>query len=47
MTIKLKTMKTGDMDYTGDESQEFLQSLNSQNPDGGDITENTTKVTKQ
>lgn len=24
MTVKLKTMKTGDMDFTGEESQEFL-----------------------
>jgi len=47
MTVKLKTMKTGDMDYTGNESQEFLKTLNSQDQDSGDITENTTKITKQ
>jgi len=40
-------MKTGEIDFTGEESQEFLESLNDQNEEDGDIAENITKITIQ
>lgn len=35
MTIKLKTMKTTDLDMEGDASQEFLASIGDNAADGG------------
>lgn len=46
MTVKLKTMKTSDLDLTGADSQEFLSSITDIKDTRGPST-NTTKVSKQ
>lgn len=46
MTVKLKTMKTSDLDMTGAESQEFLSAI-SQHSDTRGPSTNVTKVTAQ
>ena len=45
MTVKLKTMKTSDLDLTGADSQDFLQSFTEDKDTRGPST-NTTKVSK-
>lgn len=45
MTVKLKTMKTSDMDLTGEESQDYLQHMTEQNDKGPET--NQTVVSKQ
>lgn len=45
MTVKLKTMKTSDLDFTSADSQEFLSSFTDMKDTRGPST-NTTKVSK-
>jgi len=48
MTVKLKTMKTSDLDIQGDAAQDFLKSMYGGDEEGeSGFDDSRTKITKQ
>ena len=47
MTIKIQTMKTGDLDIGGEGAEGFLETLDKGGGDGGSVDDARTKITTQ
>ena len=47
MTVKIKTMKTADLDIQDENAGEFLKTMMEDNGLGGDVKQNRTKITNQ
>ena len=46
MTVKIKTMKTSDLDLDNDTANDFLKSMNGDTDSGGEIKRARSKITK-
>lgn len=46
MTVKLKTMKTTDLDLQGGAAQNFLEEMYGNDDEDGDVDESRTKITR-